>query len=217
MENENKNIKLCLEKLKKEELVEKLSTIIADYSVDVDNYFDTSQEISSDVQEIFDYFNEFKIKTQRQIDSKLLTLIKKTLKTYGKENTKKYIRRYAKVLNDKEYYYSYKWNLTEFLSRKEGISSFTDEGNKWLNYRSQRPIVDTNIYFDAIWAIYPNKQGKEFAKKEFDKKFIHFNNNNDAKGYAQCIYIKLKNYIDNTDSEYIMNLGKWLMNEVANG
>jgi hypothetical protein len=217
MENENKNIKLCLEKLKKEELVEKLSTIINDYSVDVDKYFDVSEEVSTDVQEIFDYFNGFKIKKHTQINSKLLTLIKKALKTYGKENVKKYIRRYVRVINDKGYYYSYPWNLTEFLSRKEGIASFTDEGEKWLNYRLQRPIVDTDVYFDAIWAIYPNKQGKEFARKEFDKKFIHFNNQNDAKGYAQCIYIKLKYYIDNTDNEYIMGLGKWLMNEVANG
>jgi hypothetical protein len=33
--------------------------------------------------------------------------------------------------------------LAEFLTRKEGISSFTDEGTKWVNYCSENSKKQT--------------------------------------------------------------------------
>lgn len=210
-------LNIVLNKMTKQEIIEKLSTIIEDYNIDVDKYFVVNTEISTDVKEVFDYYNNFNIKKQRELDTKLITLIKKSITLYEKENLLKYIRRYNLVLKDEKYYFSYKWNLTEFLSRKEGISSFTDNGDKWLNYLAKRPIVDTNIYFDAIWSFYPNKQNKETSKFEFDKKFIGINNTIIAKSKAQDIYIKVKEYISECDEDYIKTFENWLKGNMENG
>ena len=59
------------------------------------------------------------------------------LKTYKEEEIKTYIDRYSKVIGDKDYFWHYKWTLKDFLNRKDGISAFTDEGSKWVNYYEQ--------------------------------------------------------------------------------
>lgn len=60
--------------------------------------------------------------------------IDKALKKYNEEEIKLYIDRYVKVINDPSYYYDYKWTLVQFLTQKNGISEFADDGSKWVNY-----------------------------------------------------------------------------------
>ena len=57
-----------------------------------------------------------------------------TLKEYSVEEIKTYIDRYAKVVNDRSYYFDTKWTLAEFLKQKNAISGFADDGSKWVNY-----------------------------------------------------------------------------------
>ncbi len=52
------------------------------------------------------------------------------------DEVKKCIDTYATILLDDNYYWTYKWNLYEFLSRKNAISTFV--GKEPKNYvRSQ--------------------------------------------------------------------------------
>ena len=220
MENKTNNkqdIIIILEKLTKKDIVDKLIKIINDYSVKIEDYFVVDDKIDGEVKEIFDFYNSLGIKKQRELDTKLITLIKKSIKLYGKENVLRYIKRYNLILKDERYYFSYKRNLTEVLSRKEGITSFTDEGSKWLNYMAERPIYDTTQFFDVIWDIYPNKQGKEYARVEFDKKFVGVKSITEAKNIARNIYLKAKEYAENCDETYIKNFANWLRGEIKNG
>ena len=121
------------------------------------------------------------------------------------------------MLNDTKYYFSYKWNVLEFFSRREGIWAFSDNGSKWLNYLSQRPIIDTETFFETIWKFYPNKNAKELARNEFDKKFIGIKNNEDAKAKANYIYKKMIKYIEDCDENYIKSFKNWLEGEIENG
>lgn len=82
---------------------------------------------------ILTYWNSKEI-IKHQPSQKINDAIAKCLKTYSEEDIKLYIDRYVKIINDPLYYFDYKWTLIEFLTRKNGISEFTNEGSKWVNY-----------------------------------------------------------------------------------
>lgn len=113
------------------------------------------KELSDVFLRIFNFWNEKKIIPHRVLSKEICAEIEKALKKYSEEEIKTYIDRYAEVLKDETYFWNYKWKLAEFLSRKEGISSFTDEGSKWVNYLShkskeptQEPKEDRSI---GVW------------------------------------------------------------------
>ena len=86
------------------------------------------------ISNIFNYWNTKNIMTHRELTEDMDKAIRKALKKYSEEEIKTYIDRYAEVFHDTTYFWHYKWRIDEFLTRKEGISSFTDEGGKWANY-----------------------------------------------------------------------------------
>ena len=86
------------------------------------------------ISNIFNYWNTKNIIVHRNINKDIEKAVEKALKKYSEEEIKTCIDRYDEVLKDKDYFYSYKWGLAEFLNRKEGIALFTDEGSKWVNY-----------------------------------------------------------------------------------
>lgn len=89
------------------------------------------------ISNIFNYWNTKNIIVHRELNDTIHKAIEKALKKYSEEEIKTYIDRYDTVIKDETYFWSYKWGLAEFLTRKEGISSFTDEGTKWVNYCSE--------------------------------------------------------------------------------
>lgn len=102
-------------------------------------------EINSEAVEIFNYWNDQKIIQHRELNDTVEKAILKSIKKYGKENVKEYIRRYSEVVNDKEYYFDYKWSLKDFLNRQGGISDFLDDGSKWVNYQNRNKSQSTHI------------------------------------------------------------------------
>ena len=92
--------------------------------------------ITNSISNIFDFWNDKRIISHRELTQDIHNAIEKALKIYKEEEIKTYIDRYAKVIGDNDYFWKYKWSLKDFLTRKEGISSFTDEGSKWVNYCS---------------------------------------------------------------------------------
>ncbi len=95
-----------------------------------------SISLSTSISNIFEYWNEKRIIMHRELTEDISKAIEKALKSYKEEEIKTYIDRYAKVISDKNYFWHYKWSLKDFLTRKDGISSFTDEGSKWVNYQA---------------------------------------------------------------------------------
>lgn len=92
--------------------------------------------ITDTITNIFNYWNKNGIIPHKKITEEISKSIEKALKTYTEEEIKCYIERYAEILKDKNYFFSYKWTLAQFLSRKEGVSSFADDGDKWVSYQS---------------------------------------------------------------------------------
>lgn len=104
--------------------------------------------------QIFDFWNECNIIKHRDMTDNIKKAITKALKTYTREDICKYIKRYAIVLEDDKYFFNYKWTLIDFLNRKDGISSFSDEGSKWINfvnatgYTEREEVVEEVSYED---------------------------------------------------------------------
>ena len=106
------------------------------------------------IKEIFEYWNSNNIVVHRELTIDTRKSIEKALKIYSVEEIKTYIDRYNMVIKDKEYFFSTIWTLKDFLSRKNGVSDFTDEGSKWLNYLAEKnrkttarkPTTEYDVY-----------------------------------------------------------------------
>ena len=88
-------------------------------------------------KKIFDYWNSKKIVVHKKFTEEIDKALTKALSYYSKEEIGHAIEHYATVYNDKNYFFSYKWTLIEFLSRKNGLPEFLEEGSKWLNYKNR--------------------------------------------------------------------------------
>ena len=86
------------------------------------------------INSVFEYWNSKNIIKHRELTKDIENAIMKALKAFDLEEIKRYIDRYSDVITDEAYFFNYKWTLKDFLSRKDGISSFTDEGSKWVSY-----------------------------------------------------------------------------------
>jgi hypothetical protein len=94
--------------------------------------------ITITIANIFNYWNDKNIIKHRELTEEISKAIEKALKSYSEDEIKTCIDRYATILGDNEYFWHYKWSLKDFLSRKDGISSFTDEGSKWVSYNDAK-------------------------------------------------------------------------------
>lgn len=90
------------------------------------------------IVDIFNYWNSKEIIVHKQdyLKEPVVKIIKQSINSFGSELIKICIDRYKQILEDKAYFFKYKWSLKDFLSRKEGISSFLDDGSKWLSYQN---------------------------------------------------------------------------------
>ena len=97
-----------------------------------------SISISNSISNIFNYWNSKDIIKHRELTNDINKSIEKCLKEYKEEEIVLYIDRYNTVIKDKDYFFKTKWTLKEFLSQKNCISNFTDEGSKWVNYQNRQ-------------------------------------------------------------------------------
>lgn len=116
------------------------------------------KEIPKEYISVFDFWNTQKIITHKEMTEQIIKAFEKCFKKYKEEEIKTYIERYKKVISDQTYFFDYKWTLAEFLSRRDGISAFTDEGSKWVSYNNQKRVV---------------KQGEDFSRHEYSKEELN--------------------------------------------
>ena len=114
----------------------------------------------SRVVDIFNFWNTKNIIKHQELTEKIREKIQKALKIYTEEQIKTYISRYNDVIKDRYYFFDYKWTLADFLSRKDGISAFTDEGSKWVSYCNQKTVRSKNDK--------PSFEQRTYTQEEFD-------------------------------------------------
>lgn len=76
---------------------------------------------------LLSYWNEKKIIVHEEGNIKINDAIKLSLKSFTEEQIKRWIDTYATVLHWEEYLWTYKWWISEFLSRKNWLLVFMDK------------------------------------------------------------------------------------------
>lgn len=96
---------------------------------------------------IFEYWNTKKIVRSKRLTSDTKREIKRALKDYSIDEIKEFIDFYETILEpgvdekDKKYFWTYKWNLYEFLRR--GINRF--DGQEPSNYLRNQKVADSKV------------------------------------------------------------------------
>ena len=79
-------------------------------------------------QTIFEAWNAANIRVHKTLNEITKTAMKKALKNYTLDEILQAIKRYGVIVNHPETYrFSYRWSLSEFLSREKGIVQFNDD------------------------------------------------------------------------------------------
>ncbi|MDY4720690.1 MAG: hypothetical protein SO297_01940 [Clostridium paraputrificum] len=91
------------------------------------------EKCSNEVKEIFEYWNSKNIIKHKAMSDEIKKAIKKSLKVYSKNEIVQAIETYSEILNS-DFYFNHKWSLRDFFNRKNGISTFTEEGSNKSNY-----------------------------------------------------------------------------------
>ena len=147
-ENENENIDKSIFPFSSIHIKERVSNERSE--LDTSSEKDKKTDKINIIKAIFEHWNSKKIICHKELSEVIRTAVENALKSYNAPQIMVCIDRYAKAIGDSTYFFDYKWTLTEFLTRKDGISSFTDEGSKWVNYlehltKEQRSKSNVNL------------------------------------------------------------------------
>lgn len=85
-------------------------------------------------KELFDYWNSKNLRVHRAFQSHYVERFSKLMQKYTMEQIKHIIDNYEKIVHDKVYYWSYVWDLQDFIE-EEKFLRFADDGQEWLNYK----------------------------------------------------------------------------------
>lgn len=96
---------------------------------------DTDIDIYKDIYSpIFSKWNDCKIIEHKKMSALMKQRIDKAVKEHSVDEILKAIENYGFIVNSKDYDYSYKWRLEDFIS--SGLRKFLDESNPLANYKT---------------------------------------------------------------------------------
>ncbi|UKI50416.1 MAG: hypothetical protein L6U99_02990 [Clostridium sp.] len=119
-----------------------------DKEVDINNNI---LSISEDEKGVFDLWNKLNFVRHRELTEQILSQIRKSLATYGKNKIFEAMLNYSKVYHDESYFFKYKWSLIEFLKQANAMPEFFNDGVKYLNYcnrKTNKSVKETDSWVD---------------------------------------------------------------------
>ncbi len=95
----------------------------------------SSRNISKNISinNIYSHWNDRKIIVHKSLTNDMEKAIEKALKKYSENEIVQAISTYSEIL-ESDFYFNYKWSLVDFLNRKNGISTFMEDGSNKANY-----------------------------------------------------------------------------------
>lgn len=103
---------------------------------------DEDTEVHSDIymsaRRVFDHWNSKDIIRHRSFRQHERHIVAR-LSEYTERELKEAIDNYATVLKGKEYWWTYRWGLDEFLVRKGGLDKFLTENEPLKNFKGPAP------------------------------------------------------------------------------
>lgn len=92
---------------------------------------------SKDMYTVFEFWNAQKIVEHRDI-LKFESCIKSKLKYFTPEEIIQAVKNYKTVLDSPDHFFTYRWGLSEFLSRKGGLEKFLDQAEPLKNFLNRQ-------------------------------------------------------------------------------
>jgi len=112
---------------------------------------------------IYSHWNRKEIIVHKSLSKDMERSIEKSLKKYLESS----------------YYFNYKWSLTDFLNRKNGIDTFTEEGSNKANYeswkREEKHNANTNRFTKRDRGVF-NKDSENIRIELPEREFKHYTN-----------------------------------------
>ena len=108
---------------------------------------------TQDEQEILDLWNSRGIVNHEPTNA-MQKEISKALNKFGKENVIVAINNYAKLYKDSNFYYSHRWRLDKFLSQKNGLPDFLEDGQRWIDYQDKGNGNSSSATCESSWERY---------------------------------------------------------------
>lgn len=133
-EQNRKRVAKYREKKKCETNDDKSSNVTETLCNDIDKEVEEEKYI-----EIYNYWNLKNIITHRKLNDEMRNAIRKVLERYTVTEIKQAIDCYSEILKS-DFYFNYIWSLTDFLNRKNGISTFMEEGSNKVSYERFKVI-----------------------------------------------------------------------------
>ncbi len=121
---------------------------------------------NNDVCVVVDFWNAQNLMPCDNITQDLAKAVRTQIKIYTLADICEYIRRYAEVLHSK-FYISHQWSLRSFLTKRNAMPDFVDNGEKWLEYMRWKEIHNQDKLND-IYELYLEELKKE-KKNEVNK------------------------------------------------
>lgn len=113
--------------------------------------------------QIFEFWNEQEICVHR-VPAKFKSCIIARLKNYSVDEICQAIQNYADILNSQDHFFSHRWTISDFLTRKNGIDRFMDRAAAFENFRKNgSPATPVEPPQEET------KEELEAKKKEFEK------------------------------------------------
>ena len=132
-------------------------------TTDINNilFFEPTETKTEDdsKERILSFWNSLRIIVHRQLTPEISKAFDKALKKWDEETITEAIRRYGIVYHDTEYFFKHKWKLENFLTQKNALPDFLDEGEKWQNY--QRNQQQTSPQSQIVYVAPNNSYYKE--------------------------------------------------------
>lgn len=102
-----------------------------------ENIKEKKEEELETINKIFDFWNSLNIIKHSKLNETRIKAIKNRLKEYPEEIIMIAMRHYEIVLHDSNSFWNYTWSLEDFLNRKNGFTTFLDDGSNWVSYESK--------------------------------------------------------------------------------
>lgn len=92
---------------------------------------------------IYSHWNSKKIIVHKSLTKDIGKAIENALKKYSESEIVQAINTYSEIL-ESNFYFNYKWSLVDFLNRKNGISTFMEDGSNKANYEVWEKECENN-------------------------------------------------------------------------
>nr|WP_241415165.1 hypothetical protein [Clostridium beijerinckii] len=127
---------------------------------------------------IFEYWNSKKIIVHKSLTKDIEKAIEKVLKKYSEIEIVQAIDTYSEIL-ESGFYFNYRWSLVDFLNRKNGISTFMEDGSNKANYESWKKEREhngnTNRSTKRDRGVF-NKNSEDIKIELPEREFKHYTN-----------------------------------------